>query len=150
MNVSTRSIESARVVLARPDLAAKVAACELAGVEPKFEDFEGTEYEALRKVISLNLHRRHLNESQRAMVGARIATLGPGGDQRSDHSANWRNGMTAAEASETLNVSTRSIERARVVLAHPEIAAQVDAGELKVSAAAKLARPAERLIINME
>ncbi len=78
----------------------RFAACELAGVEPKFEDFEGTEYEALRKVISLNLHRRHLNESQRAMVGARIATLGPGGDQRSDHSANWRNGMTAAEASD--------------------------------------------------
>ena len=42
-------------------------ACEAAGVEPTFVPFLGEN--PLAFVISTNLRRRHLNESQRAMVG---------------------------------------------------------------------------------
>lgn len=80
--------------------------------------------------------RRHLDESQRAMIGARIASLGRGGDQ----SANLRNAPTAEEAASMLNVSARSIETARSVQrkADPELVAAVDAGKVAVSTAAKL------------
>ena len=48
-------------------------ACKKAGVEPKTRVCRRTDY--VEFVVSLNLKRRHLNESQRAMVAARIAKL---------------------------------------------------------------------------
>src|SRR5262245_42687293 len=46
--------------------------CLAVNVDPHFETYDGTD--ALGYVVSLNLHRRHLDESQRGMVAARIAT----------------------------------------------------------------------------
>jgi ParB-like chromosome segregation protein Spo0J len=48
-------------------------ACKIVAVQPKFEDYVGDD--ALSFVVSRNLHRRHLTESQRAMVAARLADL---------------------------------------------------------------------------
>ena len=48
-------------------------ACQVAKVQPRFVEADcDTDEEALTLVMSLNLHRRHLNESQRAIVGARV------------------------------------------------------------------------------
>lgn len=49
-------------------------ACRQAGVEPRFVDWDG-EGTALDYVVSKNLNRRHLDESQRGYVAARIAEL---------------------------------------------------------------------------
>ena len=54
-------------------------ACINLGIEPSFEEYEGED--ALGYVIALNLSRRHLDESQRAMIGARIANLKVGDNQ---------------------------------------------------------------------
>ena len=41
----------------------RLRACRAAGVEPRFETWDG-QGSALELVVSLNLRRRHLNESQ--------------------------------------------------------------------------------------
>jgi len=75
----------------------------------------------------LTLHRRHLNESQRAMIAARLANL-PRGRRETNGSIDLF--TTQQQAASLLNVSTPSVERARVVLSEgtPEMIAAVDAG----------------------
>ncbi len=82
-------------------------------------------------VVSLNLHRRHLDESQRAMVAGKIATLDRG--RPTDNPP--IGGISAAQAAEKLNVGTRSVERAREVLDHgtPELVSAVERGRVSVS-----------------
>lgn len=46
----------------------RLAACELAGVEPRFEDVNGSD--ALALVVSLNVKRRNLTAAQRAIAAA--------------------------------------------------------------------------------
>jgi N6-adenosine-specific RNA methylase IME4 len=86
-------------------------------------------------VISLNLKRRHLSGSQRAMVAAKLATLSDG--QRAD----LVEGLPIGRASELLNVGERSVARAREVRARgaPELVRAVEAGQIKVSVAADIA-----------
>ena len=49
-------------------------ACIEAGVEPSFRTWDG-EGSLVRFVASLNLHRRHLNSSQRAIIGAKMLPM---------------------------------------------------------------------------
>jgi N6-adenosine-specific RNA methylase IME4/ParB-like chromosome segregation protein Spo0J len=113
-------------------------ACVEVGVAPRFEQYEGSD--PLAFVISLNLKRRHLDESQRAMVAAKIATLGNG--QRAD----LVEGLPIGRASELLNVGERTVARARDVREHgaAELVSAVERGGISVSAAADIAkRPIE-------
>lgn len=135
----------------------RLRACELAGVSPRFEDFEGDDADALAAVVSLNLHRRHLTESQRAMVAARLLPLHEEDAARRRASGLTQNrGTVRADlpervepaprprerVAEVLNVSPRSVQSAKAVVerAAPEVVAAVDAGEMPVSVAAEAAR----------
>jgi N6-adenosine-specific RNA methylase IME4 len=115
-------------------------ACESAGVEPATRVYSGAEDSLVAFVVSLNLKRRHLNESQRAMVADRIATLRDG--QRKAGSPIGEPAVTQQEAAELLNVGKRSVERAREVRESgaPELTAAVERGEVAVSTAAVIAR----------
>jgi hypothetical protein len=87
-------------------------------------------------VISKNLQRRHLDESQRAWVGSKVENFKHGGDRKShDQNANWQVDRTTA--STMLNVSERSIARAAVVRDNgtPELQEAVAQGQLPVSVA---------------
>lgn len=94
------------------------------------EPFEG---DPLKWVISKNLIRRHLNESQRAMVAADIGRLEHGGDRTKGSIEP----LSAAQRARLLNISRMSVRRADHVKdeAAPELIDAVRQGRLTVSAA---------------
>jgi ParB-like chromosome segregation protein Spo0J len=100
------------------------------------EQFTGTD--PLAFVISKNLKRRHLNDDQRRMVGAKIANLRVGANQ---HTAECGT-LTRAKAAELLNTDAAGIERARTVIrtAEPEIQNAVEQGKLTVNLAAQASK----------
>ncbi|HWW46564.1 MAG TPA: MT-A70 family methyltransferase [Xanthobacteraceae bacterium] len=106
-------------------------------------------------VLSKNLKRRHLNESQRAMVAAKIANLGVGrpkvgNDPVAPHIPPI-GGISARATAAMLNVGARSVERARAVLSEgvAELQQAVERGAIAVSAAAVIAHatPGEQAAI---
>ena len=109
-----------------------------AGVECPVVEYSGGD--PLGFVISRNLHRRHLNESQRAMVASKVATMRQGERTDLERSANLPK-VSQADAAKMVNVSERSVRSATAVKekAVPEVVAQVEAGKLSVSAAADVA-----------
>ena len=108
-----------------------------AGVDCPTTEYGGDD--PLGFVISLNLKRRHLNESQRAMVAGRLAKLPP--HRPPAKGANLPT-SSIAEAAKLLNVSERSIKSAKVVREHgtPELIAAAEAGGVSVAAAAGAAQ----------
>ena len=113
------------------------AACSLAGVDPSFSEYVGADPAAW--VVSKNLHRRHLSESQRAMVASRLAGMGRGKPSVNRQICRFK---TQPEAAELLNVAARSVGSARVVQQQgvPELVDAVDSGGIAVSRAAEIAR----------
>lgn len=123
----------------------RAQACEEIGIEPAVREYDGDESGLVGFVVSLNLHRRHLDESQRAMVAGKLANLPA---HRPAGSAPI-GAVTQDSAAELLNVGRRSVQRAREVLDNgaPELVAAVERGEVSVSAAASVAEaPKDRQV----
>ena len=119
-------------------------AARLAGVDCPISFYDGDDPVAY--VISLNLRRRHLDESQRAMIAARLANLAHGGDRTKSPIGDLLVDapiapVSQADAAELLNVGKRSVERAREVLDEgaPELVSAVERGVASVSTAADVA-----------
>jgi transposase len=112
-------------------------ACSEAGVACSTVDYDGQD--PVGFVISLNLRRRHLTESQRAMVAANLATLAHGGSRQG---ANLRLGRSNSQAAKLLNVSERSVDSARAIRDRgiEELQSKVSSGAMSVSTAAEIAR----------
>ncbi len=123
-------------------------ACLTAGVEPHFVEWQG-EGELPELALSLNLRRRHLNESQRAMVAARLAKLmekeaTKRKGRRLQNPADlqgFRSGESRMKAAAIVNVSPRLISYAIKVLRDgcDELVAAVESGAVAVSPAGALA-----------
>ncbi len=124
-------------------------ACNAVGVTPRTAPYAGDD--PLAFVLSLNLHRRHLSESQRGMVAAKIANmpahrpaLNPANlppsleGMKPDQQPAF---TSQASAAEMLNVSERTVRAAVKVRneAAPELVRAVESGKVSVSAAADVA-----------
>jgi hypothetical protein len=128
-------------------------ACTEVGIEPitKQWDQRGT---ALSYVISKNLHRRHLSESQRAMVAAKIANQPVGGGFRGNQYVSAKapigappkcpgiDGVSRASASKLLNVGSTSVDRAKRVQDRgiKELQQAVESGDVSLWVADEIAR----------
>lgn len=90
-------------------------------------------------VISHNLNRRHLDESQRAMIAARLANLKGAGRPSKEIAQN--NAITGSDAAAKMNVGRRNVVNAKKVLKEgtQQLADAVDSGKIAVTVAAKIA-----------
>lgn len=116
----------------------RLKACQELGIEPRTEEIEDDGvFDPFKWVLSINLHRRHLTESQRAMVAAKLATLKRGRPSTENPPIG---GNTVEQAATMLNVGRGSVERAKQVLEHgsKEIIEAVEQGQLPVSFTAKV------------
>lgn len=105
-----------------------------------FETIEYRGNDPLGYVVSLNLRRRHLDESQRAMVAAKLANMKVGGKE-ANASIEAIGAVSQYDAATLLNVSRSGVQRAKEVIDEgaPELVAAVERGEVSVSAAAEVA-----------
>jgi len=114
-------------------------ACPEAGIEPGFVHWEGDD--PVSFVLSMNLHRRHLTPSQRAMIAVALANFKHGGDRSKAQNC----ALTHAQAAEQLGVSERQVDKGSALLraeasgrAAPELMEQVRSGKMSLSKAEKL------------
>src|SRR5262245_50075885 len=112
----------------------RARACEEAGITPRYSEYAGDD--PLAYVVSKNLHRRHLSESQRAMIADELATMRQGA--RTDLAS--IEAKSQEQAADLLQVSRSSVQRAHAIHTQgaPEIQQAVVAGALTVSAAEPL------------
>jgi N6-adenosine-specific RNA methylase IME4 len=146
----------------------RLEACGIAGVEPRLSEWEGRGGSPVAFVASVNLMRRHLNESQRALFAAELLPFfeaeakarqrAAGGDRRSEEArtalrpgadtdpAPRKPVAAAAQAAATANVGARTVERAKSVLAKaPELADKIRNGDVTLKQAEKTLRRGEQL-----
>ncbi|KAB2730714.1 hypothetical protein [Brucella intermedia] len=112
------------------------AACGLAGVDPVYAEFTGAD--PLSFVLSKNLHRRHLTESQRAMAAAMVVDWERGINQATARDAN----LPVWKAAQKFNVSHGLVGMAKRVKRDgiPELISAVKNGKVRVHRASHVAR----------
>lgn len=132
-------------------------ACEIAGVTAK--TVEVNPADPVAYVLSLNLHRRQLTPSQRAMVAARArsiydrqarerqATSMGGANPQLVENLPEAGARARDAAGKAIGVSGKSVDHATKVLklGIPELVAAVDEGRMAVSTAALLAHESEEV-----
>lgn len=124
-------------------------ACQETGIKPRFVEYDGQSEDVTADVISWNLERRHLDESQRAMFAAEMANASEGGNGNNQHASNSANlpssKVTQPAAAAMYKVSTRSVTKAKAIKKKaPKLAEKVKAGEMTLHEAEKEARKQER------
>ena len=116
----------------------RALACEKLGISPARKIYTGND--VWKHVISRNLHRRHLNESQRAMVAAKLAAR-PVGHPPISPIGEIDPVPTHKDAAKALGVGGSSVSRAKTIITKgtPSLQQLVTDGKATVNAAATVA-----------
>jgi ParB-like chromosome segregation protein Spo0J len=118
----------------------RLTACERAGVEPRFDTYEGKDPEGF--VLAKNIHRRHLSTSQKAVAAAKLAKLSRGNPHREklNDVADIIYPDTQERLAQIAGISRVTVGFAKRVLEKgtPNIIKMVDDGELNVKHAAEV------------
>lgn len=121
--------------------------CNELGIPPLFTSWDGKGSSPAEYVLSLNLRRRHLTTSQRAMAASKLEALIR--QEKAQGEAGWAempneqvSERARARAADKLAVSDRIVGTANVVRDHgiPDLVRAVEVQGLTVSAAAAIAR----------
>jgi N6-adenosine-specific RNA methylase IME4 len=113
-------------------------ACTDLGITPEYETFDGDD--PVSFVISKNLHRRHLNETQRAVVASKLANM-----PKHLHKTDMQICISQPEAAEKLNVSTRSVATIKEIERKaPELMPKLESGEMTANEAIKIIKNQKR------
>jgi N6-adenosine-specific RNA methylase IME4 len=141
----------------------RLRACRELKIKPEFQETEYAEGDIPGVVVGLNLRRRHLNETQRAWVAAKLVPYfekaGKVEDEKpsetgedGEASANLRKkkpgrprreeNKSAAKAARVVGVGSRSVEDAKKVMDNgcDELHAALQSGQIAVSDAAKVSK----------
>lgn len=120
----------------------RVRACQELDCAIRTRVWNGAESDLVGYVVSLNLRRRHLNESQRALVADRIANMRQG--ERTDL-ASIEARLSQSDAAALLNVSRASVQRAHEVTERaPDLVPAIERGEMTVTQATRAIRDRKR------
>jgi ParB-like chromosome segregation protein Spo0J/DNA-binding XRE family transcriptional regulator len=123
-------------------------ACWQLGREPHVKMFIGTEQQKVALVMSENIHRRHLNESQRALIGTQLERMFAEAAKermlagKADPMAPVPHGTARDQAATAVGVSGRTIQDAKLVTgqAEPEAIQAIQEGKSTVKAEARKIR----------
>lgn len=119
----------------------RLRACTELGIVPRYEELSAAKDAEMQTiVVSINLHRRHLDVSQRALIAARLCNTELGTNQ---HTAG---ALSQQQLAQDLNISTDSISRSKKVInqGSPELIAAVESGKVDLSNASRLASLAKK------
>ncbi len=119
----------------------RYAACMLAGVEPRYTEYTGDNPVAF--VVSENIARRHLDESQRGACAALLANMSRGNFSKS---ANLQvSPISQADAARLLNVSERSVSSAvKLKNERPDLFFAVQSGAMTINSAEREIKESKR------
>ena len=111
-------------------------ACLASHIEPRYREYEGDD--PVNFVVSMNLHRRHLNASQRAMIAVALAKSKHGGDRTKPQNC----ALNHAQVAKQFKVSERQIDKASALLkasgqAAATLVEQVRNGKMSLNRAEK-------------
>jgi hypothetical protein len=130
----------------------RLKACEELGIDPEFITLDAQDigHDPLAYVVSANLHRRHLTESQRAAIGRDLEKLfAVEAKERKKRKSDSvpatlpeQKGEAREKAAAAVGVSPRLISSAKRVIddGHPDVAQAVRDGRVTVTTAANLVR----------